>query len=464
MKLNQSKTWLGAFIVLIGCGAKGPLPAKPTTLLGHCVYVNGFSNREECSEYRGSKWSAQEASDNCKSQGAGATLQPGACSYPQVLGECALGEVDKYRWVSFSGADATQCAATKRGCEFFGGGVFGGSPVCGSAVSGDTSSSGLPTFQWPEQKCTAPAEGEAAGKGPDGQVCTWSMISGATEEGRHFERYGSCEKVLTQRPYYPKPTADDATRDDPRMNDPVYSGEVRWLRSQIESTACVCCHSTQAPAGTANWYVDQPGNFINGFFNRGLAMGAGWINTVGFGAYLPADNNGFKRANEEHPDWPIFVTTDPERVRAFFEAELAYRGKRRADFADQPYGAGPLDTQRFYRPATCTASEGVGADGVIRWTQGPARYLYVLAADANSPGVPPNLDQPPGTLWRIQVPFTGKPVDSGAVSFGVVPTGFEQLFPAKAVSPAPLERGKQYYLYVMTDLVQPIARCLFTAP
>ncbi len=448
-------------VLATGCGPKGPLPDKPATLLGHCVYVNGFSKREECREYRGSKWSAEEASNDCK--GTGSTLVEGACSYSETLGECALGSAEKYSWLVFPGNDASLCGSTKRGCEFFAGGIFGPSALCGSVDAGASTTGGLTTFQWPDRVCKPPVEGEPAGKGPDGQVCTNQMISGATEPGRHFEQYASCERVRTQRPYLAVPTADNATREDPRLNDPAYVAELNWLKGEIQATACVCCHSTKAPNGTSNWYIDQPGNFMNGFFSRGLAMGAGWINTVGFGAYPPEQNNGFLRADPEHPDRSIFVTTDPERVRKFFEAELAYRGKTRADFADQPYGAGPLDSQRFYTPTDCVAGEGVAADGTMRWTQGPARYVYVLEADSVTPGVPPNLDQPEGTVWRIQVPYSKGPVESGALKYGVVPDGFEQFAPATGAAPA-LTSGKKYYLYVLADIALPNARCLFTAP
>ena len=425
------------------------------------MYVNGFSKREECREYRGTKWTVEDASNDCK--GNGSKLVEGECTYAGILGECALGGPDKYSWLEFPGSDATQCASTKRGCEFFGGGIFGGSAVCG-AVNDGVNSTGLPTFQWPEKTCRAPLPGEPAGKGPDGQVCSWEMISGATEEGREFEKYANCESVRTQRPYYAAPTNTDATRADERLNDPAYAQELTWLRGQIKSTACVCCHSTKAPEGTSNWFVDQPGNFMNGFYDRGLAMGAGWINTVGFGAYPQEQNNGFMRADEAHPERTIFVTTDSDRVRRFFEAELAFRGKTKADFADQPYGAGPLDDQRFFKPKACQAGEGVGANGLISWSQGPARYVYVMAAEANSPGVPPNLDQPAGTLWRIQAPWTASAIVSGTVTYGQVPEGFAQFAPSVGTAPPALERGKQYYLYVLADIALPNARCLFTAP
>ena len=71
----------------------------------------------------------------------------------------------------------------------------------------------------------------------------------------------------------------------------------------------------------------------------------------------------------------------------------------------------------------------------LRWTGGDARYLYVLDADSQSPGVPPNLDLPEGTLWRIDVAPTAVPIESG-VTYGVVPEGASQAFPEGA--PAPL--------------------------
>lgn len=111
----------------------------------------------------------------------------------------------------------------------------------------------------------------------------------------------------------------------------------------------------------------------------------------------------------------------------------------------------------------CENGEGVGADGTLTWRGGKARYVYVLEADATSPTVPPNLDLPEGTLWRIDVPVDGTPVSSGAVRYGVVPTGLSQRFPASG-QPDALRSGRTYYLYVLADIIIPITRCLFTAP
>src|SRR6185369_7307372 len=117
-----------------------------------------------------------------------------------------------------------------------------------------------------------------------------------------------------------------------------------WVRGQIESAACVCCHSTRAPRGPANWFLESEGNFINSFLDRGIAMGAGWLDTAGLGAYPPEQNNGFSRAT------------------------------RQEQYADVQIVVGPLDEQRRFRPSACARGEGVTADGRVVWRGGAARY------------------------------------------------------------------------------------------
>ena len=441
---------------------RGSVPIVPDKVVGHCVYMNRFSELEECRDYVG-EWTEKDAAEDCEDQDSKVILGS-ACGVSERLGYCFLGGEDE-RWtrISFPGTDAQKCGSMKRGCELFGGGVFDPAPTCGGKVEEGGGDSGLPTFLQPVLACVDPRPGEPPGQSAGGKVCTWEMISGATELGRSFEQYASCDRVRTQRPYYPVPPAPDAAREDARLQDPTYANEVKWVRSQIESTACVCCHSTRAPKGPSNWFVESPGNFINSFNPRGLAMGAGWIDTVGFGAYRPEHNNGFSRASPERPNDSIFVTTDAARIARFFEAELAHRGFTREDFLEDPYGAGPLDTQRFFRPDACDKGEGVGADGTILWRGGKARYLYVLEADAPTPTVPPNLDLPEGTLWRIDVPEGGTPFESGTVRYGAIPQGLSQRFPA-AGEPSALTHGKAYYLYVLADIIQPVTRCVFTYP
>ena len=442
------------------CGG-GALPTLPEKIVGACTYTNSFSKSEECRDYLG-EWSDSQASEDCKDWSS--TVQLGTvCNYPAILGYCVLtvGE-GRFTRISLPGTDGSKCGSSKRGCELFGGGTFDPSPVCGGLVD-DTGSTGLPTFQQPERSCRDPLAGEDAGTSPNGQICTWEAISGATEAGRHFDQYASCDRVRTQRPYYPAAPAPDAERADERMNDPTYLAEQSWVRSQIESTACVCCHSTRAPDGSSNWFVESKGNFINSFNPRGLAMGAGWVNSVGFGAYPIEQNNGFSRSTPDRPTDSIFVTQDPARMARFFEAELAHRGIAKAQF-EGTYGAGPLDDQRFFVPKACENGEGVDAQGRLIWRGGKARYVYVLEQNATSPTVPPNLDLPMGLIWRLDVPADGTPVTTGQVTFGTIPPGLTQRYPEAAAAPLPLVSGQTYYLYVTADVVQPITRCLFVAP
>lgn len=449
------------FVILAGCRPSGrPVPQLPNKVVGHCTYVNGFSKLEECRDYVG-EWTDAQATDDCAGQSSTAVLGA-ACGIEKNLGVCILGGTnDQWTRITFPGEDAQKCSSMQRGCEFFGGGIFDPSSVCGGIEPG-TGGTGLPTFQQPSLTCVDPKPGEPAGKSEGGKVCTWEAISGATEEGRSFESYASCDKVRTQRPYYPVGPDPRAGKADERLADPVYVKELDWVKSQVRSAACTCCHSTNAPEGAANWFVEATPNFIDTFHDRGLAMGAGWVDTVGFGAYPPEQNNGFSRPTPADPHRSIFPTTDNARMVAFFEAELARRGVEKSAYAGT-YGAGPLDDQRFFTPKACEASEGVSADGTLRWLNGPARYVYVLEAGSGNPTVPPNLDLPEGTLWRLDVPASGTPVKSGEVKFGVVPSGTTQKFPASG-APAALVSGRSYYLYVVADIVFPNSRCLFTAP
>jgi hypothetical protein len=105
---------------------------------------------------------------------------------------------------------------------------------------------------------------------------------------------------------------------------------------------------------------------------------------------------------------------------------------------------------------------GVDAAGKVTWQGGGARYVYVLDLGSENPGVPPNLDLPAGTRWRVDIPPDGDPLKSGAVTYGATPGGAAQAFP-KSGAPAALAPGQGYYLYVLRDVAVPITRCTFTA-
>jgi hypothetical protein len=312
--------------------------------------------------------------------------------------------------------------------------------------------------------CRNPAAGEAPGKSPNGQICVWDGIHGATEEGRAWDTANLCERARNQgRPYARVPPNARYEQADARRDDAAYVAEETWVKSQARSQACTCCHSNVNEGGGAVFGIDRAGSFANQFNDRGLAQGAGWVQSIPLGGWPAEKNNGFQKSDVAHPDYSIFMSTDPARMKRFFEGELRHRNLTPADFLGKPDGFGPLTEQLNFRPEACTSAERVDADGRIRWLSGKARYIYVMEESSRSPTVPPNLDLPAGTLWRIDVPESGTPVSSGTVTYGVVPDGLTQKFPMSG-KPAPLTSGKRYYLYASADVLVPLTRCVFTAP
>ncbi|MFV8749948.1 hypothetical protein ACNOYE_05325 [Nannocystaceae bacterium ST9] len=434
---------------------EGAEDTGPSSELDSCNYTSPFTNGAECREYVGAGWTEPDVTSDC-SMVSGELGLGEACSIADVLGRCVVDEATEFElhYVIY-GTDPATCSAQAVGCETFAGGEWRPTPTC-DGTGGDGDGDGGSVFIQPTRVCVDPLEGEPAGQSEGGQVCTWQSISASTEEGRYFPDYASCDVIYTQRPYYAAPPNPAPVEPDPRLADPSYVAELEWVTDQIEASACVCCHSDEvAPNGASNWFIEAPNNWMNSFYDTGLALGANWIDSTSFGAYPPEDNNGFDRIHSGIP------STDPDRMVQFFRDELAHRGKTEADFVDSAPFGGPLYTQMIYEPSACENGEGIGVDGALTWTGGPARYVYVLAAGSDNPTVPPNLDLPAGTLWRIDVPSDGEPVVSGEVDYGQTPAGLTQRFPI-ADAPAELVAGETYYLYVSKDVGIPITRCLFT--
>ena len=433
-----------------------PEPAAP--IAGSCQYKNAFSKTDECLDYNGSGWTEATAATECKGIQYSKFTAGKACDYPSVLARCLLdaGTADETRIV-FPGDDVTQCSTFQLGCEVFAKGKF--EPVlCEGVVVENPDPPTTSVFEWPTLSCVEPIEGEPAGQS-NGQVCTWNSISGCTEPGRRYADYGSCETVINQRPYWSAGPSDFKTPDnDPLHTDAVYQQELSWVAEQMDACACVCCHSTKAaPAeGPSNWFIEAPGIWTDSFYPTGLAMAAGWIESWAFGAFPAHQNNGFSRDQTGIP------TTDPDRMRAFFEGELTRRGFKKDDFASAPPFGGPLYDQAIYVPSACEAGQGVDATGKVNWTGGGARYVYVLAKDAKNPGAPPNLDLPANTIWRIDVASTQEPVKTG-ITYGEIPANAKQIFPTDGKA-ASLVSGETYLIYVLADVAVPVTRCLFTYP
>jgi hypothetical protein len=436
-------------------GATMP-PAPPADAADRCVYSSPFTKAEECRQYSGPGWTAASGSAECDTH-SGAFTEDAACEYPSVLGACAIdaGEDTAYSIV-FPGDDVSQCAQTKMGCEVFAKGTFTAGKVCEGLTGEEPPPPGGNVFEPPTSSCVDPLEGEPAGQS-EGKVCTRSGIAACTEPGRRFADYSSCAPVLTQRPYWPAPPSSYETDSkDPLLSDAAYLAEVAWAKEQVEACGCVCCHSEEsAPGGKpSNWYIEKGPNWIDTFNPGGLALVANWVDSTALGAYDAADNNGFSR------DISGLPSTDPERMVKLFEGELARRGFTKADFADATPFGGPLYDQSLYQPSACKAGEGVKSDGQVVWSGGGARYVYVLASGSKNPGVPPNLDQPEGTIWKLDVAHIANPLKSG-IAYGSTPEGSAQVVPASG-APAPLAAGSTYYLYVLADIGVPITRCLFT--
>lgn len=446
---------------LMACGGDRSTEV-PEIVAGHCIYTSKFTDLQECSEYLGKAWTSSSMETTCNDSNG--TLSIGEpCDKNNTLGACILdGGTQEVQRVLVNSTDSKECNTNKRGCELFGGGAWVDGSVCGGKDIVDDEGYTGTIFTPPTLTCKEPLPGEPPGQSENGDVCTWNMISGATEEGRKFNDYASCEAVLTQRPYYPAPpNMARADVDDERLQDPAYVTELNWVKSQIESSGCICCHSSEiTPQGPSNWYVEAPGNFMDTFYDSGLAVGANYIPSRELGAYPPEENNYFDRINSGIP------STDPARMVAFFENELAHRGLGKEDFEGIKYTAGPIGAQLEYEPGRCENGEGIGRDGLITWEGGAARYIYVLKAGSENPGVPPNLDKPEGTLWRIDVALDGQVLKSNQVQYGVVPEdkdGVSQSVPdSQDTPPEALQSGEDYYLYVLADIAVPLSRCIFT--
>lgn len=439
---------------VLACAAEAPTLRGES--IGSCSYVSKFSGEPECREFYDTD--TETATGSC--DGSGATFESGrTCEDVPTLGACIWEDDGAQIRTEVQGDDAEKCGSNRFGCETFAAGYWQPSPTC---AAGDEIVVLDDPFPLAERVCIDPLPGDPIGASEDGQVCTWEVVSGATEENRRFSEYASCEPVIRQRGYAPIPGNERSLVDDLRMNDLAYTTELDWVRGQIRSGSCDCCHSDYAAEGSAIFDTDFDGNMANQFNDRGLAMGAGWIPTVGFGTFPPEENNGFVRSSPENPYLSIIPTTDSDRMIRFFEGELAHRDLKPEDFEGDTYGAGPLDEQLNFEPGSCSDDEGIDENGKIRWLPGRARYVYVLAKDSISPTVPPNLDQPEGLMWRVDVPYDGDPVASNTVTYGVVPAGMTQNFP-EAGAPAALTSGEEYYLYVTADVLFPISRCIFVA-
>jgi hypothetical protein len=309
------------------------------------------------------------------------------------------------------------------------------------------------TFIPPFRDCRAPLPGATSA---NGKVCTQVGLPGATEAGKYYPDYASCDVIRTQRPYWAADPAGVSRADDPRLQDAAFVKELAWVTEQARATACTCCHdSKQAKDGPSQWAIDAGPIWTDTASDAAIALFAGLADSSIFGAFDPAQNNGFQRALTGLP------SDDGPRMRAFFVAELERRGISAEKAASFPPFGGPLYSNMHAAPAACAKGEGIDANGLVTWDASTkARYVYVLEAGAQNPGVPPNFDRPAGTLWRLDVLASQSALASG-VRYGTTPPGSFQSIPAAGRASA-LEPGKTYHLYALRDVAVVATNCLFT--
>jgi hypothetical protein len=236
--------------------------------------------------------------------------------------------------------------------------------------------------------------------------------------------------------------------------------ELEWVRDQVRTSGCGCCHASGTGSGhTSGFDMDAPGVWTDSMTNAQLAMAAGRFPEHSlFGHFQAEVNHGFDRTST------LFASTDPARMAAFFEGEFVRRGGNDEDLAEAQGQFDALFGRLFLEPSGCiTPYEGL-VDGSVVWnSEEGIRQLYVLEEDAHTPGFPPNIDRPEGTVWAVYVEPSAAPILSGAAALGEVPTGAVQMVPE---SGAPVfESGRTYRLYGTPDVMIPSrVDCTFVAP
>ena len=445
--------------VVAGVGCERPSGEVPESVFGHCIYENRFSGLDECREFRGDGWTESAAQASCDEYEVDLELSP--CPYPESerQGACVTTTDPELTIQLVIAGEADGCPSAERGCELFGGGTWVEGEVCGGGGGSSADDVFDPdNFYIPETlECVEPLAGEPVGQSADGKVCTFQQISGCTEEGRNFEDYASCDVVRTQRPYSPVPPNDTEPANDPRLQDADYAAELAWVKGQLNSCACACCHKDSiTPNGAAIFDTDAAGNFANTFTNYGLAFAARAFDSSYLGNYPAAENNGFSR------DVAGLPSTDQQRMKAFFTAELEHRGSSVDEFSDLPPQPEIFYRQAIFEPEACENGEGVDDDGIVRWRGGRARYLHILEVGSVNPGNPPDLDTPDGSLWRVGTLPPTIPMKTGEVVYGSVPDGHAQKIPETGEAPA-LVAGRDYVIFAFADIGIPMTRCIFTA-
>lgn len=322
-------------------------------------------------------------------------------------------------------------------------------------------------FRWPEQVCIDPSgldlsDDTQLSQAEDGSevLCVWDNFSGNVPEGLVYTDILSCDRAFTQGPSWFTPPQQVYTSDLSLLDDDEYVAELDWVSGQILSSGCACCHASGAASGHVSGFdVTAPGVWTDSMTNAQLAMAAGLFPEHAlFGHYEASDNHGFDRTGT------LFASTDPDRMRAFFEAEMDRRGADQDDLDEAQQQFDALFGRLFETVSACVSPyEGI-VDGKIVWNGDGVRQIYILDPGADAPGFPPNLHLPEGTVWALFVDTDAAPIESGTLSIGEIPDGAVQAWPADGSAPV-LSDGSTYKLYATPDVMNVReANCTFTAP
>jgi cytochrome c553 len=306
------------------------------------------------------------------------------------------------------------------------------------------------------------------------RVCANVGISGSTEPGYRFADFGVCKDIRTQRPYRSievKVRNGHSDADaDARLKDPKFATELAWVTDQIRSSGCVCCHDSSVDKRASFWDISKNKVWTDQLDKYAVEIFTGRVDSTALGAYQPDANFGFDRLHTGLP------TTDVPRMQAFFKGLASDLGTTDEEIATMPPLADFLASQLREEPKQCEKGVGVDAKtGKITWKAKildqfpagivPARFIYVLEEDAQTPLVTPNLDKPIGTLWRLEAPSFLQGFLSNTVRYGEVrKKNAVQTIPdpERFGKPKALVPGRIYRLVVQLDVAFPLTNCLFT--
>jgi hypothetical protein len=317
--------------------------------------------------------------------------------------------------------------------------------ACGGESAPETDVDGGPmpgVFQPPTLECT-------------GDICAWAFMGGCAPEGMRFTDVASCDAVRTQRPYWSAEPPALPSDDDPRLDDAAFVDDLVFTQKQAAACGCVCCHDKTTGVGAAGWDVSVEPIWTDTLTDRGVAILSGRLSSDIFGWLEPEDNYGFERRLTGLP------STDPERMRAFFDAEIERRGITEQQIAAMRPVGQPLVEQMQAEPKPCALGrQGIEAGGKVRWTVANARYVYLLEQGSRNPGPPPTWNTPAGTLWQLDVSPSAAAIASG-IQYGAVPAGATQVVPADGSPPPALVSGRTYKLVVLRDVGFALTNCTF---